>query len=120
MKTNIENSELFQKGLRRCARCGEVKPLAEFNKNTYNNGGLSSYCKTCTKEYNHAYSRAKREERKAEELKKLSLDAYADTDLIRELRARGWEGELYQRTRLTEAGPVLAPIGRMSSRAVAA
>lgn len=33
---------------KRCPRCGEDKPLDQFNKSHKRSGGLASWCKTCT------------------------------------------------------------------------
>jgi len=35
-----------------CTRCGEEKPYLEFNKNSGNKSGLSSYCKECISKHN--------------------------------------------------------------------
>jgi len=32
---------------RRCAKCGETKPLSQFHKNRYSKGGHHAYCKQC-------------------------------------------------------------------------
>jgi hypothetical protein len=32
---------------RRCPRCGETKPLAEYSRDTYQPDGHDTYCKTC-------------------------------------------------------------------------
>jgi len=37
---------------KRCARCGEEKPLTEFYIDTRGWGGKSSWCKDCVREYN--------------------------------------------------------------------
>jgi len=34
-------------GMRRCARCGEVKPLDEYHRNQKNREGRSYVCRTC-------------------------------------------------------------------------
>lgn len=33
--------------LKKCARCGELKPLEEFHKSRFGNGGRQAYCKAC-------------------------------------------------------------------------
>ena len=35
--------------MKRCARCGEVKPLEEFNRSTRNRDGRHGYCRECQK-----------------------------------------------------------------------
>lgn len=53
MKLNVENIELAKKGLKRCAKCGEILPAdtEHFNKTVRNADGLSSYCTKCNREY---------------------------------------------------------------------
>jgi len=41
--------------MKRCIKCGQVKPVSEFHKNKGHNDGLSSYCKECKKEYYKEY-----------------------------------------------------------------
>lgn len=38
--------------MKRCPRCGETKPISEFDKNRANSSGISSWCKTCKYEEN--------------------------------------------------------------------
>lgn len=35
---------------KRCSSCDSVRPAADFYENKYRNGGLSTYCKECTRE----------------------------------------------------------------------
>jgi 5-methylcytosine-specific restriction endonuclease McrA len=37
--------------MKKCAKCGEVKPLAEFSKNKAKPDGLNLWCKGCYREY---------------------------------------------------------------------
>ena len=37
---------------KRCSKCGKVKPIAEFAKETASPDGLKRWCKTCVKAYN--------------------------------------------------------------------
>lgn len=37
-------------GVKRCARCGEVKPVGEFYRHRHHPDGLDGYCKTCRKD----------------------------------------------------------------------
>ena len=41
--------------MKRCIKCGQVKPVSEFHKHKGHNDGLSSYCKECKKEYYKEY-----------------------------------------------------------------
>lgn len=43
--------------MKKCARCGQLKPNEEFYKYVKNKDGLMSYCKKCTKEKSSAYSK---------------------------------------------------------------
>ena len=40
---------------KRCPRCGEVKPLAEFHKNAHRADGVQQYCAPCTREFANNY-----------------------------------------------------------------
>jgi hypothetical protein len=49
-----EDAALFKNGLRKCIKCGEIKPLSEFTKggSAYRNfHGIMTQCKTCWKKY---------------------------------------------------------------------
>lgn len=39
--------------MKRCPRCGEVKPLNEFSKNAGRRDGVQSMCKACRRAYDH-------------------------------------------------------------------
>jgi len=45
--------------MKKCYKCEEVKPHAEFYKNKAQHDGLYPLCRQCTKAKNDAYSRAK-------------------------------------------------------------
>ena len=40
-----------EEGFKRCSKCGQVKPIGDFNRNKRAKDGLISYCKQCNKEY---------------------------------------------------------------------
>ena len=46
---------------KKCIKCGKVKPLTEFNKNSSSPDSLHYYCKTCTAEAARAYVARKKE-----------------------------------------------------------
>lgn len=48
---------------KQCSRCGEVKPVTEFNKNSRAKDGLRSECKACHLAYQAKYYEANREAR---------------------------------------------------------
>lgn len=39
--------------MKRCPRCGEVKPLSEFSRNVGRKDGVQSVCKVCRRAYDH-------------------------------------------------------------------
>lgn len=41
--------------MKRCARCGEAKPITEFSKDKGKKGGFAGYCKPCNREHCAAY-----------------------------------------------------------------
>lgn len=43
---------------KKCARCGEIKPVSEFTKNKSRKDGLNPYCKMCVSEIYPAYKKA--------------------------------------------------------------
>ena len=47
---------------KRCTRCSKRRKLALFYKDSHMKDGLSSWCKTCTAEYDKAYAARKRAE----------------------------------------------------------
>ena len=87
----MEENEVKTK---KCSRCGIEKPLSEFHKKARSNDGFQEICKGCMKEYN-----SKRYfERKESTLNKVfhnpDLAKFQPRELIAELRARGYRGEL--------------------------
>ena len=47
--------------MKRCSKCGETKPVSEFNKNNKANDGLYSWCQTCARADSNKFYRANRE-----------------------------------------------------------
>jgi len=39
--------QLYKVNLQACIKCGEIKPITEFNKDNTKATGLQSYCKAC-------------------------------------------------------------------------
>ena len=54
--TLIPKTEEPVEELKRCSRCKELKPVAEFHKDSYRKDGLAVHCRSCTKERNRRYS----------------------------------------------------------------
>jgi len=51
----LSKEELYQQGLKKCTKCGEIKEISEFgpSKNSYM--GLQSQCRVCANEYDKQY-----------------------------------------------------------------
>ena len=47
--------------MKRCSKCGETKPVSEFNKNARLKSGLYSWCKTCARANSRHWYHANRE-----------------------------------------------------------
>lgn len=82
---------------KRCAKCGEVKPVSEFYKSKESKDGLQSYCKEC-----HRAANSKRKESlriisatPAQPNPDNPLSAYEPRQLMEELRRRGFDGDLF-------------------------
>ena len=45
------HDEHMPKDIKRCSKCGRVKPISAFYKNTSKKDGHQAWCKTCTKEH---------------------------------------------------------------------
>ena len=71
--------------LKKCSKCGRELPVSEFWKNASTEDGLQTYCKECGNVY-------------ARNLKKIysnpELAKFSPRELIAELKARGYTGEL--------------------------
>ena len=87
-----------------CAKCGQELPTSEFNRCNGNKDGLQAYCKQCHR-MSVKLSAKRREEKKAEQERaefekkykiytNRDLAKFTPRDLMLELKARGYEGEL--------------------------
>jgi hypothetical protein len=47
--------------MKRCTKCGEMKPRSQFSKDARNNDGLQSHCKACKNKHWRAWVREKQE-----------------------------------------------------------
>ena len=99
---------------KRCTRCGAVKPMSDFYQNRNTRDGLASWCKTCQKAAVRAHREAKRAAcppfegdpaacsfarvmpARHPDAPPLNADLapFTARQLMRELYARGYEGEL--------------------------
>lgn len=86
-----------------CVTCGRELPISEFHKNVKTKDGFQSKCKNCTREYNKSYYR--KESKARISLTKIysnpELAKFQPRELIAELRARGYSGELSIRQVIT-------------------
>lgn len=83
-----------------CVCCGKVLPISSFGKNRRSSDGLMVECKECT----NKKVRASRERRKSagvrmvktnEDGRNPELAKFHPRELIAELKARGYSGEIY-------------------------
>lgn len=49
-------------GMKRCTKCGETKPVAEFSRDRSKRDGLYPWCKECSRAHRRAYYEAHLEE----------------------------------------------------------
>lgn len=77
---------------KKCSKCGRELPASEFWKNASTEDGLQTYCKECGNVY------AKKRKENSGGLKKIysnpELARFSPRELIAELKARGYTGEL--------------------------
>lgn len=100
-----------------CSKCGRELPLSEFHKKTKSKDGLQSCCKECGNKAASEYARRKKENEKARKIeneriefeKKYKIYTHKDLakftprELMLELKARGYEGELlFREVKVTE------------------
>ena len=78
---------------KKCSKCGRELPASEFWKNASTEDGLQTYCKEC----GNVYAKTVRKLRGGG-LKKIysnpELARFSPRELIAELKARGYTGEL--------------------------
>ena len=98
-----------------CKKCGKELPVESYYKNGATKDGLDVYCKECKKAANSEYSKKRRErekkiieEREAYDRKykiytNRDLAKFQPRELMLELKARGYEGELvFREVKVTE------------------
>ena len=100
-----------------CKGCGRELPTTDFYTNNKAKDGLATYCKECSNRLSTEYARKRRERKKAEakeneriEFEKKykvytnrELAKFNPRELMLELKARGYEGELvFREVKVTE------------------
>lgn len=84
--------------MKRCNRCGRELDESEFNKNIRTKDGLQYYCKECQRELNRMRIKPKLPQLKVPQIGggkvNSELAAFTPRQLMEELKARGYTGEL--------------------------
>ena len=89
---------------KKCSKCGRELTIDNFNKNSKNPDGLQYHCKECALEYARiSYERRKAKKKEDERIEfekkykvftNKDLAKFTPRELMLELKARGYEGEL--------------------------
>lgn len=86
---------------KKCNKCGRELPVSEFNKRTRAKDGLQSQCRECHAQAMKQYIIRRAEKENNPSLKRLKkcytnpeLAKFQPRELINELKARGYSGEL--------------------------
>lgn len=87
-----------------CRKCGRELPVENFSKNSKHKDGLQYHCRECAAKYSHDIwlkKKAKKKENERMEFEKKykiytnrELAKFTPRELMLELKARGYEGEL--------------------------
>ena len=83
-RSNKKQTKLYRepnKGLLKCSRCGKLKPISEFYRDT--KFGYAYRCISCDREY---------QKERAEKTKANKLNDITDEELFAMLKARGYKG----------------------------
>ena len=100
-----------------CRKCGRELPITEFYKNKLYKDGYMTICKKCNNAYSNESHKKKRDQQRQksllggagveEKMRKVyinpELAKFSPRDLMLELKARGYEGDLlYREVKVTE------------------
>jgi hypothetical protein len=100
-----------------CSKCGQELPISEFTRKATAKDGLQCYCKKCNSKASNEYARKRREKENARKIENERIEfekkykiytnrelaKFSPRDLMLELKARGYEGELlYREVKVTE------------------
>jgi hypothetical protein len=87
-----------------CKKCGRELPLENFSKNAKTKDGLQNHCRACASEYSrNIWKRKKAQKKESERIEfekkykvytNRDLAKFTPRELMLELKARGYEGEL--------------------------
>lgn len=90
---------------KKCSKCGRELPLSRFSKCASLKDGLQKTCKECASLYNKERYKAKASDKEGCHLVKVysnpELAKFQPRELIAELKARGYSGELSIRQVIT-------------------
>ena len=84
--TSFDIEHLYYPVVKRCAMCGETKPLSEFHLNTNEPDGRQVYCKPCRKRYDHEYYAKNRERLYVERIENKRARSAERTEWLRSLK----------------------------------
>lgn len=86
----------MEEATKKCSKCGRELPISSFNKCKTSKDGLQSRCREChsvdMKEY--FIKRASKESSMTKVYSNPGLSKFQPRELIKELQARGYSGEL--------------------------
>lgn len=98
-----------------CTTCGRELPIENFAKNAKHKDGLQCQCRECVSAYMKEYAKRKKAEKKRIEEDRIEFEKkykiytnrdlakFAPRELMLELKARGYEGELlFREVKVTE------------------
>ena len=100
-----------------CPKCGQELPISEFTRKTSSKDGLQCYCKKCNSKATTEYARKRKEKEKARKIEDERIEfekkykiytnrevaKFQPRELMLELKARGYEGELvFREVKVTE------------------
>ena len=91
-----------------CRKCGRELPTESFFKNHTCKDGVDTICKECKSEYQRGWARKNKEKKKAQKIENERIEfekkykiytnkelaKFTPRELMLELKARGYEGEL--------------------------
>lgn len=83
----VQRPEPEPAAIKRCTKCGDVKPLGGFSRATKASDGLQASCKTCQNEYNHRYYAANRAALQEQQRQYREGDPEAHRERVRKWRA---------------------------------